>query len=419
VNALACATSAAATPALSLRLVTSIAELRGLAPAWQELLEESSAAQPMCAPAWLLTWWENYGRHRQLRVGLFYEGKRLVGLAPLCRRTYWYRPGIPFRRLEFLGSNVDEDDGVCSEYLNFIVRQGLEEPVANAFAEALHAGAFGRWDECVFSAMDNADALTAALTAHRSTRRPSGCSVEQHHIDRSPYVPLPATWEEYLHSFNKKKRQSLTYALRDFHVWAETDWSLTVAQTEEELERGLQILMKLHRQRWQADGHDGAFAAPRFRMFHEQFARQALRQGQLLLMWITVRGAPVAALYGFSADGKVYFYQCGRVLDVPTKVRLGIVLVIFALQLAMQRGLCEFDFLAGAAQYKQLFATAARPIFEVRLARRGAREFLRLLAHKALGLGRTVRRSAGALANPMQFLATKPVLARPTTVNLS
>ena len=414
-NALACETSASTTP-LSMRLVTSIDELRGLVPAWQEVIEDSAAAQPMCAPSWLLTWWENYGRNRQLRVGLFHEGNRLVGLAPLCRRTFWHRPGIPFRRLEFLGSDVDEDDGVCSDYLNLIACHGQEDRVARAFAEALHEGAFGRWDECVLSALDGAAALTAALTA---AAPPSGCSVEQTQIARSPLATLPVTWDDYLRQFNKKKRQSLTYALRDFHAWAESDWTLTVARTEAELDCGLKILMDLHRRRWEAVGHDGAFAAPRFQAFHQQFARLALQEEQLLLMWLTVRGKPVAALYGFIAGGRVYFYQCGRILDVPTKVRLGIVLVIFAMQLAMQRGLGEFDFLAGDAQYKQLFATAERPIFEVRVARRGPREYLRQLARKALGLGRAVRRSAGAFASSMQLLATKPILARPTTVNLS
>ena len=86
--------------------LVSTEELRDLVPAWQDLLEQSAAPQPMRGPHWLTTWWDIYGGNRELRVGLFYEGAELAGLAPLCARRYVYRPGIPFRRLEFLGSDV-------------------------------------------------------------------------------------------------------------------------------------------------------------------------------------------------------------------------------------------------------------------------------------------------------------------------
>ena len=37
-----------------------------------------------------------------------------------------------------------------------------------------------------------------------------------------------------------------------------------------------------------------------------------LEQGALELLWLSVRGEPVAALYGMVWAGKVYAYQCGR-----------------------------------------------------------------------------------------------------------
>ena len=73
---------------LSCRLLTHFDELQALAPAWQELLNSSASPEPMLAPAWLLTWWQTYGKDRELRVGLFYDGEQLVGLAPWCRRRF-------------------------------------------------------------------------------------------------------------------------------------------------------------------------------------------------------------------------------------------------------------------------------------------------------------------------------------------
>ena len=404
VNVAACDPSTGTAPALSLRMVTAGDDLPSLASAWQELLEASAAPQPMCAPNWLITWWQVYGRDRQLRVGLFYDGDCLVGLAPLCRRTYWYRPAIPFRRLEFLGSDVDENDGVCSEYQSLIIRQGYEARVLESFVPALDRGAFGSWDECVLSAMDRDSDLTAALT--RSLSR-LNASVEMTPTGVSPFLKLPGSWEEYLRRFNKKKRQSFTYALRDFHDWAGADWKRHIAETPAQLAEGLRILIELHRERWQAEGHAGAFESPRFQRFHEHYARLAMEQRQLMLLWVTARGAPVAALYAFVANGRAYFYQCGRTLRTPAKVRLGIVMVILALQEAMVRGLAEFDFLGGEAQYKSLFAQDERRLCQIRGARRGLLEFSRIMARKTLHLARSMRRG-GASRFTRQSRAATP-----------
>ena len=65
-------------------------------------------------PEWILGWWDVYGRGtgRELRVGTWFDGARLVGLALLQRRVFRCRRILPFRRLELLGADVDEDDGV-------------------------------------------------------------------------------------------------------------------------------------------------------------------------------------------------------------------------------------------------------------------------------------------------------------------
>jgi len=86
-----------------------------------------------------------YGRGRELRVGLFHDGDRLVGVAPLCRRRFWHRPGIPMRRLEFLGGDDNEDDGVCSEYLRPIIQARLLRTAwCTTSRRPCTAGAFGR-----------------------------------------------------------------------------------------------------------------------------------------------------------------------------------------------------------------------------------------------------------------------------------
>jgi hypothetical protein len=105
--------------------------------------------------------------------------------------------------------------------------------------------------------------------------------------------------------------------------------------------------------------------------FHEQYAHLLLDASKLWLQWLTVDGEPVAALYQFVGENKIYFYQNGRQLGLPKKVRIGIVALTMAIEVAIQQGMHEFDLLAGDAHYKRLFANASRPLVQLRLTNKG------------------------------------------------
>jgi CelD/BcsL family acetyltransferase involved in cellulose biosynthesis len=141
---------------LSCELATTAAEADRLRPEWTELLERSERNELTLAPEWLLTWQRVYGSQqgRQLRIALFRDSGRLIGLAPLSLRRHWYRGVVPFRRLEFLASGEREGHGVCSNHLNVIAERGAEEAVARRLVVALTDGTFGAWDEAVLPMMD-------------------------------------------------------------------------------------------------------------------------------------------------------------------------------------------------------------------------------------------------------------------------
>lgn len=386
---LAPAIPVSAEPRLDFRLVTDFPALEGLASGWEELLSQSASAEPMLSPAWLLTWWRIYGEAtgRALRVGLFHEGDRLVGLALLHARRAWHRRLIPLRRLEFLGADVDEKDGVCSEYLNVVARSGYEASVADAFADAVSQGRFGRWDELLLPALDGSGALTDLL-AEAFRRRRYFVDVTQ--TSSAPYLALPATWEEYLHAVPSRKRHFLQKNLREFEQWAGAACFHEV-RTFAELEKGQRLLKELHQHRWEKDAEPGAFSSPRFCAFHDAFMRQLLERGQLELFWLEVRGQPIAAHYNFLANGKTYFYQSGRRTDVPPKVSPGVIIMIRAIQNAIGRGAREFDFLAGPSQFKLQFTQTTRPLVQLRVARRGVAETLRRVVERGVGAARVLR----------------------------
>jgi CelD/BcsL family acetyltransferase involved in cellulose biosynthesis len=196
----------------------------------------------------------------------------------------------------------------------------------------------------------------------------------------SSYIPLPKTWDAYINALSSSRRAFVNRSLRDFDRWAGPSWELRAASSMAELKEGLGVLVSLHGQRWQAAGQPGAFASPLFRAFHEALMPLLLQEGALELLWLCVRGEPVAALYNIVWDGKVYFYQSGRKVDVPEGVRPGIVLHTHAIRRAIAAGLCEYDFLAGPARYKTQLALASRSLVDLRVARPSVRERTRRLA---------------------------------------
>ena len=375
-------------PRLACTVVSDAADLERLAPSWQALLERSSANEPALSPLWVLAWWRVFGAldGRRLRVACFFDGDRLVGLAPFVRRRHWYRPGIPFRRLEPLGSGERLADAVFGEYLNVIAERGAEAEVAGALAEALTRGALGTWDELVMPLMAGDNPFLPFLV---DALRDAGLTCRHHVTALASYIPLPATWDAYVQQLSSSRRYYLRQSLRRFERWAGDGARFRCATTPAELAEGQRALVVLHQQRW--GPNVGKFASPRFAAFHDALLPALLEAGAVELLWLTVRDEPVAAIYNLLWDGKVLFYQSGRKMDVPGGVRPGIVLHAHAIRRAIEAGRREYDFLSGGEHYKGQMALAARPVVELRAARRSAREQVRILAEGGIGCARVVR----------------------------
>jgi CelD/BcsL family acetyltransferase involved in cellulose biosynthesis len=296
----------------------------------------------------------------------------------LQSRPHVYLPGIPFRRLELLASGESEEDEICSEYLGLIAERGAEEAVVSTLASALSAGALGNWDEILFPAMAGDGPIPELLTSALGSQ---GWTVEMKTSGACPYIALPRSWDQYLGKLSAAGRYVLSRSQREFADWAAGADEIHEAGTTEEVERGKRILKSLHSERW---GKQGAFRSSRFSEFHDSVMQSLFAENALQLLWLTVRQEPVAVLYNVTWNGKVYFYQSGRKLDVPKGVRPGIVLHAHAIRRAIESGRREYDFLAGTSQYKRKLATGLRPLVQVRAVRAPLRE----LARRAVDRGR-------------------------------
>jgi CelD/BcsL family acetyltransferase involved in cellulose biosynthesis len=222
--------------------------------------------------------------------------------------------------------------------------------------------------------------------------REAGLSVETTETARAPYISLPKTWETYLKSLSSTHRRQVTRSLRAFEEWADGAARLDRVTDAAELEQAKRVLVELHHARWEGDGQSCVFHSPSFLQFHDAIMRTLLERGSLELLRLSVRGEPVAALYGMTWGDKTIAYQTGRSLNVPNSIRPGGVILAYAVRAAIEAGRREFDFLADEAPYKLQMATASRPLVQLRAHRAGPRETMRRLMERCFDGARMIRK---------------------------
>jgi hypothetical protein len=347
---------------LAFGLLTQPTALERLLPDWNELAGKTGN-ELSTSPTWLGTWWKIFGDGRRLRVVTFRRDGKLLALVPLCFRRVWYRRALPFRRLELLGSGEDEADEICSDYIGPLIESGAEEEVVRAFVSALSAEQIGPWDELLMPAMNGSSPVPVLLA---SALARANFRSELIRSGDAPYIPLPASWDDYLRNLGSQHRYLITRSLRDWEKWSGQPPKLERSTTLDDLPRGQELLRTLHGERWKGDG---TFRSPRFTAFHEQVMPALLSSGALELAWLSAHGRPMAVLYNIHWNDKVYFYQSGRQMDIPRHLRPGIVAHACAIRDAIAARRREYDFLNGTSQYKMQMALATRPIVTVRAGR--------------------------------------------------
>jgi len=369
-------------------VIAGLGELEALQDEWAELLAASATDTPMLGPAWLLAWWHTFGSldGRKLRIWVFRANGRLVGLVPMHLRWFWHWGVLPMRRLELLGSGEQEKDEIVSEYLAPIAAVGYEDAVVDAFVKCLAADPSG-WHEILLSQLAAEAPTVAALDP---AFRAAGWSCEVRIQAHCPFIKLPARWGDYLSSLESANRYFVNRTQRDFAAWAGDAWRVERVTTKADLERGREILRRLHQQRWENAGEPGVFSSSLFSQFHNRVLPRLLDEKALDLCWLSVRDRPVAVAYNIIWRNRVFFYQGGRATDVPKQVRPGIVLHLEAIKHSIAEGRQEYDFLAGDVRYKTQLATSTRTLVGMRIVRPSLAEAVRRL----LETGRTFLREA-------------------------
>ena len=368
--------------------IRQYSELLSLRDEWKRLILNSCNPCITQSWEWMKTWWDVYGKERELLVLCAYQDDKLVGIAPLSvgkERTSHFK-SLKYKTIWFLGSGKIKARGVVSDYLDFIVEKGNEVFCIKGFIGYLsnHIS----WDEII---LENISAESASPGLLQRFAKEYGLNYNI--INKTPaiLIKLPKSWDEYLKSISGSFRYKIKRGRKEF---SKLGGRYHLIKKKSELPKAFADLERLHQHRWNSKGKAGAFSSHEWKTFHQRLIPMLFDKGWLKLGFLKLNGQTVAVNYNFAFNKRIHFFQSGLIPHKNKHVRLGLLLHSYCIEEAINEGYKEYDFLQTGASgpgYKRMWGNSSRDLVTIRIARRSAKEKLYSLLNRGLMFGRNLK----------------------------
>ncbi len=325
--------------------LTTLDALERLQPEWIALTARCSLAAPFHRPEWLLPWWRHFGTGDLWAIAVRDRG-RLAGLAPLYIHAC---PEAGLRRqLSPIGVGV-------TDYCDFLFEPDSAMQAASTLVSFLQQQQH-RWESADLQGIRPSSPLLYL-------RNPSGLRMNAVPAPPSLVIALPQSYEALLSRIAAVDRRNIRRARRNFFDGGRQPFHTACAG---DLPEALEILFRLHQDSWHDRSLPGLLGDPSVQDFHREVARGFLNIGWLRLHLLFYKGAPAAALYGFSHGSRAWYYLGG--FDSKLKrLSPGTVIMSCAIEAAIQERRTCFDFLRGKESYKFVWGAHEEPTFRLLL----------------------------------------------------
>ena len=323
-----------------------------LKPEWNDLLHRSPYDTLFLTWQWQSTWWKHLGDGQLLLLGFRGDDARLVGIAPLFRTT-----DADGRSVLYLNGCRD-----VSDYLDLIVEAGQEDQVYQALLDYLEkqAPAWDLVDIC------NIPQNSQTFVRLRELADQRGYQTQVEVEDVCPIIDLPASWDEYLTSLDKKQRHEVRRKLRKADNEATTRF--IIVGPDRDLGAEMQDFVDLHQK---STPEKDQFMDPKMQAFFFEVSQLLQDQGWLQLAFIEMDGIKAASLLNFDYGGKILVYNSGYDPAQFHHLSPGIVVTARCIEHAIALGRREFDFLRGDEVYKYRFGAQDTEVRRLLIAKQG------------------------------------------------
>ena len=178
--------------------ISTLPLFKDLEGVWNDLLGRSGSDNPFLTFEWLVSWWEAFGRRRDLLVLVARKNGDIIGIAPLMGHRS-FMPGCKVPGVEFIGA-PDAD------YHDFIVLEDREKVIELFLRTILQAR---RHTLLRFSEIPEDSPNLAPL--RRVLSGATGLLRSEHVKTRCHYIPVDPdlSWDERFRGLKSNMRASL------------------------------------------------------------------------------------------------------------------------------------------------------------------------------------------------------------------
>ncbi len=243
-----------------------------------------------------------------------------------------------------------------TDYLDVLVRPDCREAFLAAVvdAAAVQPDLYSRIVLC------NLPDGTPTLTILPTLFGEQGFDVRVVQQEVCPVIRLPNDFEGYLAELDKKQRHELRRKLRraENNEEARVEWYIVGPQHDlsEEIDKFLSLMAASHPDKAKF------LEDPQNVDFLRAIVPRAAHCGWLQLSFLTVDGVPAATYLNFDYNNRILVYNSGLLPQAYAHLSPGIILLVYNIQYAIEKGRKVFDFLRGNEEYKYRMGGQDQPV---------------------------------------------------------
>lgn len=291
---------------LEVSYISQIDEFQSLKKEWNLLNDCSKKGTVLSSWEWLFSWWETYQHdsERDLYIICCRDEKgTLVGIAPFQILNHPKRYFPCSKQLMLLGTGETDGGLVLTEYLDLIIKPGLESYVTELFSNALMQQQ-SLWQGATFQQL-LADSHLGNLFSGQHL------SIQAKQIPNGfrTLIDLPETYKDYLMSLRKKKRNNITRMYT--RLQNEQEFVVDTITDGLDTDTAITELAELNRERREQLEQPSAFECPNFEAFHRLVVKRLLPLNKVEIRILRIDGKAVAGLYSLIDGDTMHAYQSG------------------------------------------------------------------------------------------------------------
>lgn len=313
---------------------------------WNQLLQSSNNNNIFLTWQWTKLWIEAFNQNNNLCILEIRDNSSLIGIAPFYYKVA--RIPIKFKILKLCST-----DDLSPDYMDFIVKKGEERKVAGAVSKYLIE------KDSSWAVIDFNNVLRESIVSKEFKDYYSNNNVFEKNKDIiCPYLQISGNYEDYLiNKFKRKKRYNLKRQKKILLESKNLEYK-SICEMSENISF-IDKLFELHLKRASEKNIKSDFIKQKQKKFHRICCETLSKIGIIRTYYLGDKKSPVAVMYCYLYDNKLYYYQSG--IDPSwSKYSVGTVLLSLVIEECFKTGIKEFDFLKGSEDYKMAWSSGMR-----------------------------------------------------------